>query len=368
MTPMSILPYAHSYVQGIRAYKPGKPISETARELHMKPEDIVKLASNENPLGASPLAVRAMQQASREINLYPDGSSYELRTKIAERFGVELDQTVVGSGGSELIELVCHTCLGPETELVAARYSFAMYPLMCKLFGAAFVEVENKPDWTHDLQAMLRAITPRTRVVFVTNPTNPVGSMVQQQELDEFMAGVPEHVIVVFDEAYIHFADPQPDTLRYVREGKNAVVMRTFSKAYGLAGVRIGFAVTTTEIAGLLHKVRSPFNVSSLAQAAALAALDDEQHVQKSVQLVRAERKRYEETFRAWGVPFVPSQGNFVLVNVGDGERIFHECLKRGVILRPMSGYGLHEYIRITIGSAEQNDRCLQALGEALKA
>ena len=364
---MSILPYVHNYVQEIQAYKPGKPISETARELHMKPEDIVKLASNENPLGASPRAVQAMQLAAQDVNLYPDGASYELRTKIAQIFGVDFEQTVVGSGSSELIELVCHTCLGPGAELVAARYSFTMYPLMCKLFGAEFVEVENKPDWTHDLQAMLRAITPRTRVVFVTNPTNPVGTMVQQGELDDFMAEVPEHVMVSFDEAYIHFADPQPDTLRYVRAGKNAVVLRTFSKAYGLAGVRAGFAITTSEIAGMLHKVRSPFNMSNLAQTAALAALDDEQHVLNSVSLVRAEMRRYEEAFQTWGVPFVPSQGNFVLVNVGNGQRIFHECLKRGVILRPMDGYGLHEYVRITIGTPEQNDRCLRVLQAALE-
>lgn len=364
---MSILPYAHKHVQGIRAYKPGKPISETARELHMNPDDIVKLASNENPLGASPLAVQAMLHAAQGVNLYPDGSSYELRSKIAHLFGVGMDQTVVGSGGSELIELLCHTCLGPGTELVAARYSFTMYPLMCKLFGATFVEVDNKPDWSHDLQAMLRAITPRTRIVFITNPTNPVGTMVQQSELDDFMERVPEHVIVALDEAYIHFADPQPDTLRYVKRGQNAVMIRTFSKAYGLAGARAGFAITTEEIAGLLHKVRSPFNMNSLAQAAASAALDDEQHVRRSVQLVRSEMRRYEQAFSELGLTYVPSQGNFVLVKVGDGERVFHECLKRGVILRPMGGYGLHEYIRITIGTAEQNTRCLQALAEALK-
>ncbi len=332
----------------------------------MDPEDIVKLASNENPLGASPAAVRAMKQAADQVQLYPDGSAFELRSKIAQKFGVDFEQTVVGSGSSELIELLCHTCLGPGTELVAARYSFTMYPLMCHLFGASFTEVDNKPDWSHDLDAMLRAITPRTRLVFITNPTNPVGTMVQQQELDDFMARVPDHVLVAFDEAYIHFADPQPDTLRYVRRGQHAAILRTFSKAYGLAGVRAGFAVTTPEIAGLLHKVRSPFNMSSLAQTAALAALDDEEHVCASVRLVRGEMRRYERVFRSWGIAFIPSQGNFVLVNVGDAERVFRECLSRGVILRPMTGYGLHEFIRITIGSPEQNDRCLHALAAAL--
>ncbi len=363
---MDFISNTHRYVQGIRAYKPGKPIAETARELRMKPEEIVKLASNENPLGASPVAIRAMKQAAEQVQLYPDGSAFELRTKIAQKFGVKFEQIVVGNGSSELIELLCHTCLGPGTELIAARYSFTMYPLMCQLFGADFREVDNKADWTHDSEAMLRAITPNTRIVFITNPTNPVGTMIQQEELDAFMARVPEHVLVAFDEAYIHFADPQPDSLRYVQRGQNAVVLRTFSKAYGLAGVRAGFAITTPEIADLLHKVRSPFNISSLAQAAALAALDDEAHVRTSVHLVRSEMRRYEEVFRSWGISFVPSQGNFVLVNVGDAEHVFRECLSRGVILRPMTGYGLHEYIRITIGTAEQNRRCLQALAEVL--
>ena len=366
MRGMSILPYAHEHVQKIRAYKPGKPIGETARELHMDPDDIVKLASNENPLGASPTAMQAIKRASQGVNLYPDGPAYELRSKIAKRYGVRIEQIVAGSGSSELIELLCHTCLGPGSELVAARYSFTMYPLMCQLFGATFVEVENKPDWSHDLRAMLRAISPRTRIVFITNPTNPVGTMVQQAELDDFMAQVPNHVIVAFDEAYIHFADPQPDTLRYVQRGQNAVVMRTFSKAYGLAGLRAGFAITTEEIAGLLHKVRSPFNTSSLAQVAAAAALDDEQHLRNSVQLVRSEMHRYERTFDDLGLSYIPSQGNFVLVKVGDGERVYSECLKRGVILRPMNGYGLPEYLRISIGTAEQNTRCLRALAEVL--
>ncbi len=367
MRGMSILPYTHKHVQAIRAYKPGKPINETARELHMDPDDIVKLASNENPLGASPTAIQAMKHATQGVNLYPDGSAYELRSKIATRYGVSIEQVVAASGSSELIELLCHTCLGPGSELVAARYSFTMYPLMCQLFGATFVEVENKPDWSHDLQAMLRAISPRTRIVFITNPTNPVGTMVQQAELDEFMSQVPEHVIVAFDEAYIHFAEPQPDTLRYVQRGQNAVMMRTFSKAYGLAGVRAGFAITTEEIAGLLNKVRSPFNTSSLAQAAASVALDDEQHLRDSVQLVRSEMRRYERAFNDLGLSYIPSQGNFVLVKVGDGERVYRECLKRGVILRPMSGYGLSEYIRISIGTAEQNIRCLRVLEAALR-
>ena len=363
---MSILSYTHPHVREIRAYQPGKPIEETARELGLRPEDIVKLASNENPLGASPRAVEAMQKALLHSNLYPDGSAYELRTKLAKKFGVKFEQTAVGSGSSEMIELLCHTCLGEGKELIAAKYSFTMYPLMCKLFGARYVEVENKADWSHDLQGMLHAITPQTRLVFITNPTNPVGTMVGQEELDTFMDAVPEHVMVAFDEAYIDFAKEKPDTLKYVKRGQNAVVMRTFSKAYGLAGVRAGFVITTEEIAGLLHKVRSPFNMSSPAQAAALAALDDEEHVRRSVQLVHEGMKQYENAFRAWGIDYIPSGGNFILVNVGEGSRVFRECLRRGVIIRPMDGYGLTQYVRITVGTKEENERCLAALKEAL--
>lgn len=364
---MSILPYIHRNVYELVAYQPGKPIEETARELGMRPEDIVKLASNENALGPSPHAVQAMQAAAAHVHLYPDGVSFDLRSKLAERFGVAFEQTAVGSGSSELIELLCHACLHPGVELIAAKYSFTMYPLMCKLFNATFVEVDNKPDWSHDLQAMLRAITPQTRLIFITNPTNPVGTMVGQEEIDAFMEQVPEHVIVAFDEAYIDFAEQKPDTLKYVKQGKNAVVMRTFSKAYGLAGVRAGFAITTPEIADLLNKARSPFNLNSIAQAGALAALDDPEHIARSVQMVHEGLQQYYAAFDAWGVPYIPSHANFLLVKVGQGRRVFQECLRRGVILRPMDGYGLTDYIRITIGTAAENARCIQALAEVLQ-
>ena len=363
---MSILPYINQNVYDLVAYQPGKPIEETARELGLQPEDIVKLASNENALGPSPLAVQAMQAAAAQVHLYPDGASFELRSALAERFSVDFQQTVVGSGSSEIIELLCHSCLRPGIELIAAKYSFTMYPLMCKLFNADFVEVDNKPDWSHDLAAMLRAITPQTRLIFITNPTNPVGTMVYQQEMDDFMAQVPPHVIVAFDEAYIDFAKQQPDSLRYVRQGKNVVVMRTFSKAYGLAGVRAGFAITTPEIADLLNKARSPFNINSIAQVGALAALSDREHLSRSVQMVHEGLQQYYAAFDAWGVPYIPAHGNFLLVRVGQGRRVFQECLRRGVILRPMDGYGLGDYIRITVGTRSENERCIRTLQEVL--
>ncbi len=363
---MSITPYANQNVLGLVAYQPGKPIEETAREIGMRPEDIVKLASNENALGASPHAIAAMQQAAAQVHLYPDGASFALRSRLAAEFGVDFCQTVAGAGSSELIELLGHAMLNPQAEVVAAQYSFAMYAITAKLFGARYVAVENKADWSHDLMAMLAAITPQTRLVFITNPTNPVGTMVFQKELDAFMERVPDHVIVAFDEAYLDFAEEKPDTLRYVKQGKNAIVLRTFSKAYGLAGVRVGYGITTPAIADLLNKARSPFNVNLMAQAAALAALDDQKHLAASVQLVREGRAQYEEAFRAWGIEYVPSHTNFILARVGKGMDCFKSCLARGVILRPMDAYGLPEYIRITIGTHAENDRCLEVMKAVL--
>ena len=238
---MSIESFANQHVLELVAYQPGKPIEETARELGLNPHDIVKLASNENPLGPSPKAVEAIARAAAGVNIYPDGAAFRLRSAIAEFCGVEFGQTVVGTGSSEVIELICHALLNPRAEVVAAKHAFSMYPIMSKLFGAAYVEVPNKEDWTHDLDGFLAAITENTRVVFITNPTNPVGTVVGQQEIDDFMAKVPEHVLVVFDEAYREFSDNPPDTLKFVREGRNVVVLRTFSKAYGLAGLRVGY-------------------------------------------------------------------------------------------------------------------------------
>ena len=363
---MSITSYANPYVLDLVAYQPGKPIEETARELGMNPADIVKLASNENSLGPSPKAVEAMQRAAAGAHIYPDGASFDLRSRIAADFGVSFEQTVVGSGSSEIIELLCHAFLHQGLALVAARHSFSMYPIMCKLFGAQYIEVENKPDWSHDLMGMLRAITPETRLVFITNPTNPLGTMVHQQELDDFMAQVPDHVVVAIDEASIDFADDKPDTVKYVREGRNAIVMRTFSKAYGLAGIRAGFAVATPAIADLLNKARTPFNLNLIAQAGALAALDDREHIERSVEMVRRGREQYYSAFKSWGIDYIPSQGNFVLAKVGHGREVFNKALAQGVILRQMDGYGLPEYIRITVGTERENARCLEVLAGIL--
>lgn len=363
---MSITQYANQYVLDLVAYQPGKPIEETARELGLKPSDIVKLASNENSMGPSPKAIEAMQKAAAGVHIYPDGASFTLRSKLADMFGVSFEQTVVGSGSSEIIELLCHACLHEGIELIAAKHGFSMYPIMCKLFGATYVEVENKADWSHDLQGMLNAITPQTRLVFITNPTNPLGTMVYQEEIDAFMAQVPEHVIVAFDEAYIDFADNKPDTLKFVKQGKNVILLRTFSKAYGLAGLRAGYGITTPAIADLLNKARTPFNMNLMAQVATVAALDDQEHLQASVNMVNEGKKLFYDAFNEWGIDYIPSHGNFILVKTGRGREVFNACLAKGVILRHMDGYGLPDYVRITVGNATENLKCLEVLWNIL--
>lgn len=358
--------FANPQILDLIAYQPGKPIEETARELGLDPDDIVKLASNENPLGPSPKAITAMQNAAMGANIYPDGAACRLRTAIAERYGVDFNETVVGAGSSEIIELLCHSFLNKDAEVVAAKHAFSMYPIMAKLFGATYVEVPNKPDWTHNLDGFLEAITDRTRLVFITNPTNPVGTMIGKEEIEHFMSRVPEHVVVCFDEAYHEFADNPPDTLPYVKQGRNVIILRTFSKVYGLAGLRIGFGIAPEKICSLLHKSRTPFNAHALAQEAALAALDDQEHIRKTVDNNSREMKRYELAFDSMGLTWIPSQGNFILVKVGDGGRVFNEMLAKGVIVRAQGGYGLPEWIRISIGSEAENTKCLRVLKEVL--
>lgn len=363
---MSIESFANQHVLELVAYQPGKPIEETARELGLDPHDIVKLASNENPLGPSPKAVEAVARAAAGVNIYPDGAAFRLRSAIVEFCGVEFDQTVVGTGSSEVIELMCHALLNPQAEVVAARHAFSMYPVMSQLFGSTYVEVPNKPDWTHDLNGFLDAVTDRTRIIFITNPTNPVGTVVTQQEIDEFMDKVPEHVLVCFDEAYREFSDNPPDTLKFVREGRNVIVLRTFSKAYGLAGLRVGYGVAPEHVTGMLHKARAPFNLHVLAQEAALAALADAEHVRRTVENNAAGMRFYEDAFREMGLEWIPSQGNFILVKVGQGRKVFNDMLARGVIVRAQDGYGLPEWIRISIGTPAENARCLEVLREVL--
>ncbi|MEN8866538.1 MAG: histidinol-phosphate transaminase [Akkermansiaceae bacterium] len=362
---MGITEHGNRWVCDLVAYEPGKPIEETARELGLKPDEIVKLASNENPLGPSPKAKLAMAESIENAHIYPDGGGYRLRTALAEKHGVAFENVVLGNGSNEIIELLCHSFLKPGAGLIAAEHAFVVYKLMATLFGADYIEVPD-PGFVHDLDAMLEAITPETRLVFIANPNNPTGTLVGQEEIDRFMAGLPDHVVAVFDEAYHEFLEDAPDAIRYIKEGRNVCVMRTFSKAQGLSALRIGYGITNAEVAGLLNRSRQPFNANAIAQAAALAAIQDEEHISATVNNNAAGRTYFESAFAERGWEFVPSHANFVLVNVVDGDRVFAELLKQGVIVRAMRGYKLPEWVRISIGTPDQNERCLEELDKII--
>jgi histidinol-phosphate aminotransferase len=362
---MTIDQYANRFVCDLVAYEPGKPIDETARELGLDPSQIVKVASNENPLGPSPMAKIAMRAAIEEAHIYPDGGGFRLRTAIAESLGLGRENVVLGNGSNEIIELLCHTFLNRTTELIAAEHAFVVYKLMATLFGAKYVEVPD-PDFIHDLDAMADAITEDTRLVFIANPNNPTGTMVDQKTINRFMDRLPEHVIAVFDEAYIEFPDAPPDTLRYVREGRNVCVLRTFSKLHGLAGLRVGYGLAPAHLAELLQKARQPFNVNAIAQSAALAALTDKEHVANTLKTNREGMAFYEKALRDRGLEFVPSHANFLLVRTGAGDAVFRDMLKQGVIVRAMSSYKLPDWIRISIGTRAQNERCITVLDSVL--
>ena len=348
-------------------YQPGRPIEEVARELGLPADSIIKVASNENPFGPSPLAVAAMQKALSGTNLYPDGNAFYLKQKLAAKLGIEPANLVLGNGSNEIIEFVGHALLTPDADVVVSQFCFAVYPIVTKLFGANLITVPAK-NYGHDLPAMLRAITPKTRIVFVANPNNPTGTLAPREELIKFVNEVPDDVLLVMDEAYLEFLDDPLDLVSLIRLGarKNLILMRTFSKIYGLAGLRIGYGIGNPEFIAALEKIRQPFNINLLAQTAALAALDDVEHVRKTRQNNFAGLEFFEAAFRNLKLEYVPSNANFILVRVGDGRRIFEAIQKKGVIVRPMSGYQLPEWIRISIGTPQENERCLGALKSAL--
>jgi histidinol-phosphate aminotransferase len=352
---------AHQHILKLVSYEPGKPVEELAREMGLQPEEIVKLASNENPLGPSPKAVAAMRDALDRAHFYPDGGGWALRTAIAEKLGLTRENVVLGNGSNEIIEFIGHAFLRPGDEVITARHAFAVYTLMAQLFGAKTIEVPD-PGFTHDLNAMCAAVSWRTRQIFIANPNNPTGTMVGQQEIDDFMARVPEDVLVVFDEAYYEFLDDPPDVLKFVREGRNVVVMRTFSKIQGLAGLRIGYGLANQEIAEVLQKTRQPFNANSIAQAGALAGINDDDYMRRTRALTHEGREFLQSAFSSIGLEFVPSAANFVLVRVGDGDKVFEALLRRGLIVRAMRSYKLPEWIRVSVGTMDQNRRFVAEL------
>ena len=354
-------------------YQPGRPIEEVARELGLPAAGIIKLASNENPFGPSPLALAAMQQALAGVNLYPDGNAFYLKQKLAAKLGVEPANLILGNGSNEIIEFVGHALLGGGgataiPDVVVSQYCFAVYPIVTKLFGANLVTVPAK-NYGHDLPAMLRAITPRTRIVFVANPNNPTGTRAPREEIIRFINEVPNDVLLVMDEAYVEFLNDPVDLSPLVHQNvrPNLMLMRTFSKIYGLAGLRIGYGIGNPDFVAALEKIRQPFNINLLAQTAALAALDDVEHVRKTRQNNFAGLEFFERAFRNLKLEFIPSAANFILVRVGNGQKTFEALQKQGVIVRPMGGYQLPEWIRISIGTPRENERCLAALKVALK-
>jgi histidinol-phosphate aminotransferase len=358
---MDIWTAAHPWLRSLVSYEPGKPIEDVARELGLRPEEIIKLASNENPLGPSPKAIEAMREAIERAHFYPDGGGYYLREAIAKKTGLARENVILGCGSNEIIEFIGKAFLNPGDDIIAARHAFVVYKLMATLFGANTIEVPD-PDYAHDLDAMLAAITPRTKEIFIANPNNPTGTLVPQAEINRFMARVPDHIVVVFDEAYYEFLPNPPDVLKFVRQGRNVVVLRTFSKIQGLASLRIGYGLARKELVEVLQKTRQPFNASGIAQAAALAGLGDDEHQRKTRELTIAGRELMQAQFSKLGLEYVPSHANFVLVKVGDGRRVFTELMKKGVIVRDMAAYGLPEWIRVSIGTPDQNERFISEL------
>ena len=358
---------ANSGVLKQPVYEPGKPIETVAREHGLGPKQIAKLASNENPFGASPMAIEAAGAALRSSHLYPDGASCDLRAKIAKVRGVSLDSVIVGNGSNEIIELLGHAFLRPGDEVIMGDQAFIVYKLVSKLFGATPIEVPMK-HFAHDLDAMLVAVTERTRLLFVASPNNPTGMANAESDLIRLAEALPQHVIFCLDEAYAEYLEQAPDLRSCINAGRKVVCMRTFSKIYGLGGMRVGYAYGDPELIELLQRVRQPFNVNSLAQAAALAALDDTEFIENC----RLENER-GRAFLVAGLSKLGFQtfggaANFVLSKVGDGKAVFEQLQSQGIIVRPLSPYGMPEFVRITIGTSEENKRLLETLEAISKA
>lgn len=342
-------------------YQPGRPIEEVARELGLDPTHVIKLASNENPLGPSPVAVAAMEKALQTLHLYPDGNAFYLKNKLADKLSVEPRNLILGNGSNEIIEFVGHALMAPGTDVIVSQYCFAVYPIVTRLFGANLISVPAV-NYGHDLDAMLAAITPQTRVLFVANPNNPTGTLARREDIVTLLNETPPHVLLVMDEAYIEFLTDPIDLLAMIRLKPNLLLMRTFSKIYGLAGLRLGYGIGHPDLIAALEKIRQPFNINSLVQAGAMAALDDSEHVARTRANNLSGMRFLEDGFRDLGLQFIPSAANFVLVKAGDGQRVFEQLQSKGIITRPMGGYQLPEFIRISVGTAEENVRCLDAL------
>jgi histidinol-phosphate aminotransferase len=357
---------APAYIRAIAPYQPGKPISELERELGIS--GIVKLASNENPLGCSPLAMKAMQEALKTIALYPDGNGFELKDALCKRYGVAHDRIVLGNGSNDMLELAARAFLTVGDKAVYSDHAFAVYPLATQAVGATGVSVPAIA-FGHDLKAMLKAaIEHKAKLVFIANPNNPTGTFLSAAALLDFLRVLPADILVVLDEAYNEYLPEECryDSVAWLKEFPNLIVSRTFSKAYGLAGLRVGYAFAHAQVADMMNRVRQPFNVNSVAQAAAVAALQDEDFVRRTNELNRRGMEQIAAGLRRLGLEFIPSYGNFISFKIGDGMKMYRRLLELGVIVRPVAGYDMPDYLRVSIGTENENEKFLNALKQAL--
>lgn len=364
---MKAIEQVPEYIRSLIPYEPGKPIEEVEREYGIA--NSVKLASNENPLGPSPKALAAIREKLQQLNLYPDGDCFYLRQGLSRKLGVTPEKLIFGNGSNEIIELAARTFMRPGDEAVMAEQAFVVYRLIVQAVGGQARVVPLK-NFTHDLPALADAVSPRTRLVFLANPNNPTGTIFRRDEWERFFARVSRDVLLIVDEAYFEYVQngEYPDSLRYHADDRAILTLRTFSKLYGLAGLRIGYGIGSTELVNLMQRVRQPFNVNAPAQWAALAALDDVEHVRQSLEVNSQGLAYLQGEFRRLGLAFVPSHTNFVLVRVGNGQEVFQQLLKQGVIVRPMAGYRFPEHVRVTVGTMDENQKFIAALENVIRS
>jgi histidinol-phosphate aminotransferase len=369
-----MIDYQELAVPGVRKltpYQPGKPVEELQRELGLS--EIIKLASNENPLGPSKMALAAVKYGLVELERYPDGNGFALKQKLGKHLSVKPEQITLGNGSNDVLEVVARTFAQPGDEIIFSQYAFAVYPIVTQAIGASAVVIPAQ-GWAHDLDATLTAITDKTRIIFVTNPNNPTGCWIERETLHHFLKQVPQNIIVVLDEAYFEYANHSsmgianyPNGVEWLSEFANLIVTRTFSKAYGLAGLRIGYGISSVTVADLLNRVRQPFNVNSIALTAAEAALDDQPHIEKSVAMNVNGMQLLQSTFSKMGLEYIPSAGNFICVDVAKpAASVYQALLKKGVIVRPVANYDMPSHLRITIGTENENDLFVRAFKEVL--
>jgi histidinol-phosphate aminotransferase len=364
---MNLLAHVPDYIRTLVPYAPGKPIEEVEREYGIA--NSIKLASNENPLGPSPMAMRVIREKLADLHLYPDGDCFYLKRTLANNLAISSDQLIFGNGSNEIIELAVRTFMRPGDEAVMARQAFIVYKLIVQAAGGVAKQVPLR-DFTHDLESMANAISSKTRIVFLANPNNPTGTIYRRRDFERFLERVPPDVLIIADEAYFEYVDVSdyPDSLQYHNHGRTLLSLRTFSKLYGLAGLRIGYGIGAKEIVGLMERVRQPFNINAVAQWAALAALDDREHKQRSLAANRQGMAYLLQELDRLGIDYVPSHANFVLLRVGNGEAAFKQLLAQGIIVRPMTAYEFPAYLRVTVGTMEENRKFIEGLENTINA